>query len=63
MTTEEAKGVATYSNIVGHLLALRDEARKTSREEAAVIEGIISDVMAVQMREGYANVSLAGSRN
>jgi hypothetical protein len=64
MTTEEAKGAASYGNIVSNLLAIRDEVRETSREEAAAIERIVSDVMAIQMRDGYVtHASTAISRN
>ncbi len=64
MTTEEAKGAASYGNIVSNLLAIRDEVRETSREEAAAIERIVSDVMAIQVRDGYmTGASTAISRN
>lgn len=55
MTTEEAKNAVSYGNIVSNLLALRDEVRQTSREEAAAIESIVSDVMALQMGDAYLN--------
>jgi hypothetical protein len=64
MTTEEAKGAVSYGNIVSNLLALRDELRETSREEAAAIERIVSDVMAIQIRDDYVGrASTAISRN
>jgi hypothetical protein len=64
MTTEEAKGAVSYGNIVSNLLALRDEVRETSREEAAAIERIVSDVMAIQVGDGYmTDASTAISRN
>ena len=53
MTTEEAKKSVSYSSIVGNLLALRDEVRDTRREEAEAIERIVSDVMALQLHDGY----------
>ncbi|MDM8000125.1 MAG: hypothetical protein QUS33_09045 [Dehalococcoidia bacterium] len=64
MTTEEVKKSASYGIIVTNLLALRDEVRETSRDEAAAIERIVSDVMALQLQDGYARrKSMAFSRN
>lgn len=64
MTTEEAKSAVSYGNIVSNLLALRDEVRRTSREEAVAIERIVSDVMAIQIHDGYVgSASTAISRN
>ncbi len=64
MMTEEAKSAVSYGNIVSNLLVLRDQVRDTSREEAAAIESIVSDVMALQMRDGYVGrASMAVSRN
>lgn len=64
MTTEEAKGAVSYGKIVSNLLALRDEVRETSREEAMAIESIVSDVMALQIRDGYVSrAAMGGSRN
>ncbi len=64
MTTEEAKKSVSYSSIVSNLLALRDEVRDTSREEAEAIERIVSDVMALQLHDGYlSQKSMAYSRN
>ena len=64
MTTEEAKRSATYGSIVSNLLALRDEVRDTSHEEAEAIERIVSDVMALQLQDGYASQkSIAYARN
>jgi hypothetical protein len=64
MTTEEAKRSVSYGSIVSNLLALRDEVRDTSREEAEAIERIVSDVMAVQLHDGYlSQKSMAYSRN
>jgi hypothetical protein len=64
MTTEEAKKSVGYSSIVGNLLALRDEVRDTSREEAEAIERIVSDVMALQLHDGYvSHKSMAYARN
>lgn len=64
MTTEEARKSTSYGNIVSNLLALRDEVRETSREEAEAIERIVSDVMALQLHDGYASqASIANSRN
>jgi len=64
MTTEEAKRSTGYGNIVRNLLALRDEVRETSHEEAEAIERIVSDVMALQLHDGYVSqVSIANSRN
>ncbi len=64
MTTEEATSVATCSNIVSNLLALRDAVRGTSREEAVAIERIVADVMALQMADAQAGrVCVANSRS
>ena len=64
MTTEEAKNAVSYGNIVSNLLALRDEVRETSLEEAAAIESIVSDVMALQMSDAFGSrASIARSRN
>jgi hypothetical protein len=64
MTTEEAKRSTGYGSIVRNLLALRDEVRETSHEEAEAIERIVSDVMALQLHDGYVSqVSIANSRN
>lgn len=64
MTTEEAERSTGYGNIVRNLLALRDEVRETSHEEAEAIERIVSDVMALQLHDGYVSqVSIANSRN
>ncbi len=60
MMTKEA----SYGNIVGNLLALRDEVQETSLEEAKAIESIVSDIMALQMRDGYlSRASMAVSSN
>lgn len=59
MTTEEAKRSASYGSIVTNLLALRDDVRETSREEAEAIERIVSDVMALQLQDGYVSQKLA----
>lgn len=64
MTTEEAKKSVSYGSIVSNLLELRDEVRDTSREEAEAIERIVSDVMALQLHDGYVSQkSMAYSRN
>ena len=64
MTTEEAKKSVSYSSIVSNLLVLRDEVRDTSREEAEAIERIVSDVMALQLHDGYVSQkSMACARN
>jgi Mn-dependent DtxR family transcriptional regulator len=64
MTTEEAKRSMGYGSIVRNLLALRDEVRETSHEEAEAIERIVSDVMALQVHDGYVNQkSIANTRN
>ncbi len=64
MTTEEARKSTSYGSIVNNLLALRDEVRETSNEEAKAIEQIVSDVMALQLRDGCVNQkSMAYSRN
>jgi Mn-dependent DtxR family transcriptional regulator len=64
MTTEEAKRSMGYGSIVRNLLALRDEVRETSHEEAEAIERILSDVMALQVHDGYVNQkSIANTRN
>lgn len=64
MTTEEGRRSVSYGSIVSNLLALRDEVRETSREEAAAIERIVSDVMALQLHDGYVSQkSMAYSRN
>jgi hypothetical protein len=64
MTTEEAKRTMSYGGIVRNLLALRDEVRETSQEEAEAIERIVSDVMALQLHDGYLNQkSIARARN
>ena len=64
MTTEEAKRSMSYGSIVRNLLALRDEVREISHEEAEAIERIVSDVMALQVHDGYVNQkSIANTRN
>jgi hypothetical protein len=64
MTTEEAKRSMGYGSIVRNLLALRDEVREISHEEAEAIERIVSDVMALQVHDGYVNQkSIANTRN
>ncbi len=64
MTTEEAKRTMGYGSIVRNLLALRDEVRETRHEEAEAIERIVSDVMALQLHDGYINQkSIASARN
>jgi Mn-dependent DtxR family transcriptional regulator len=64
MTTEEAKRSIGYGSIVRNLLALRDEVREISHEEAEAIERIVSDVMALQVHDGYVNQkSIANTRN
>lgn len=64
MTTEEARKSTSYGSIVNNLLALRDEVRETSNEEAKAIEQIVSDVMALQLRDACVNQkSMAYSRN
>ena len=64
MTTEEAKKSVGYSSIVSNLLALRDEVRDSSREEAEAIERIVSDVMALQLHDGHvSHKSMAYARN
>jgi hypothetical protein len=64
MTTEEARVSVSYGSIVSNLLALRDEVRETSHEEAEALERIVSDVMALQMHDGYVSQkSMAGARN
>jgi Mn-dependent DtxR family transcriptional regulator len=64
MTTEEAKRSMSYGSIVRNLLALMDEVRETSHEEAQAIERIVSDVMALQVHDGYVNQkSIANTRN
>jgi Mn-dependent DtxR family transcriptional regulator len=64
MTTEEAKRSIGYGSIVRNLLALRDEVREISHEEAEAIERIVSDVMALQVHDGYVNhKSIANTRN
>jgi hypothetical protein len=53
-----------YGSIVRNLLALRDEVREISHEEAEAIERIVSDVMALQVHDGYVNQkSIANTRN
>jgi hypothetical protein len=45
-------------------LALRDEVRETSHEEADALERIVSDVMALQLHDGYVSQkSMACARN
>ena len=64
MTTEEARRSTSYGSIVSNLLALRDEVRETSHEEAEALERIASDVMALQMHDGYVSQkSMACARN
>ena len=64
MTTEEAKRSMGYGSIVRNLLALRDEVREISHEEAEAIERIVSDVMALQVHDSYVNQkSIANTRN
>ena len=64
MTTEEARGSVSYGSIVSNLLALRDEVRETSHEEAEALERIVSDVMALQMHDGcVSQKSMACARN
>ncbi len=64
MTTEEARSSISYGSIVSNLLALRDEVRGTSREEAEALERIVSDVMALQLHDGYVSQkSMAFARN
>lgn len=64
MTTEEARRSISYGSIVSNLLALRDEVRENTHEEAAAIERIVSDVMALQLHDGYVSQkSMAYSRN
>jgi Mn-dependent DtxR family transcriptional regulator len=64
MTTEEAKRSMGYGSIVRNLLALRDEVREISHEEAEAIERIVSDVMALQVHDGHVNQkSIANARN
>jgi len=64
MTTEEARRSMSYGSIVSNLLALRDEVRETSNEEAKAIEQIVSDVMALQLHDGcISQKSMAFSRN
>ena len=64
MTTEEAKRSMGYGSIVRNLLALRDEVRETSHEEAEAIERIVSDVMALQVHDSYVSQkSVANTRN
>jgi len=64
MTTEEARRSTSYGSIVGNLLALRDEVRESSHEEAEAIERIVSDVMALQLHDGYfSQKTMACSRN
>jgi hypothetical protein len=64
MTTEEARRSMSYGSIVSNLLALRDEVRGSSREEAEAIERIVSDVMALQLHDGYVSQeSMAYARN
>lgn len=64
MTTEEAKRSVSYGSIVSNLLALRDEVRDTSHEEAEAIERIVSDVMALQLHGGYVSQkSMSYARN
>lgn len=64
MTTEEAKRSMSYGSIVRNLLALREEVRETSHEEAEAIERILSDIMALQVHDGYVNQkSIANTRN
>ena len=64
MTTEEARRSMSYGSIVSNLLALRDEVRETSHEEAEALERIVSDVMALQLHDGYiSQKSMAHARN
>jgi len=42
MTTEEARRSTSYGSIVSNLLALRDEVREISHEEAEALERIVS---------------------
>lgn len=64
MTTEETKATISYGSIVRNLLALRDEVSQNSREEAEAIERIVSDVMALQMSDGYfSQKAIANTRN
>ena len=53
MTTGEATRSTAYSRIVSNLMALREEVRGTSPEEANAIDKIVTDVMAVQMYDRY----------
>jgi len=64
MTTEEVRSSTSYGSIVSNLLALRDEVRGTSHEEAEALERIVSDVMALQLHDGYiSQKSMACARN
>ena len=64
MTTEEARRSMSYGSIVNNLLALRDEVRETSHEESKAIEEIVSDIMALQLHDGYVSQKSMGySRN
>jgi len=64
MTTEEAQRTMSYGSIVSNLLALRDEVRETSNDEAKAIERIVSDVMALQLHDGYVSqTAIVNARN
>ncbi len=61
MTTELEKETITYSDIVTHLLALRQEVLGTSREEARALDRIVSKLVALQVYEVSAEGGIAGA--
>jgi hypothetical protein len=53
MTTEREKQSITYSRIVTNLMALREEVRGTSSEEAKALDRMVSELVALQMYDRY----------
>ena len=49
MTTEQEKQSITYGRLVTHLLALRDEVRVTSKQEAKALDRMVSDLVALEI--------------
>lgn len=61
MTTQTDREAITYSRIVTHLLALRQEVLGTSREEAGALDRIVSKLVALQVYEGPAGRGQPGA--
>ncbi len=49
MLTERERESITYSRLVCHLLALRDEVRATSSEEAKALDRIVSQLVSLEV--------------